>query len=186
MRSVIIMLSGMPGTGKSTAAKKLAQSLGYSLVSLIGIRQSHGYKKHDRRRTRSDMNELYVKTCQLLIAKENIILDSVFLSSETRGTYFELAEFVDAQVIILACVCSELTAKSRMKARPKNCGLIMEPRDPKVYDKLLSRMDWIKEKDLPAHVSYLLYETVSDKIWEIHVADPVRLVVDAIKNCLDG
>jgi len=42
MRSVMLMFSGLPGTGKSTAAEKLARSLNYSLVSLLGIRQERG------------------------------------------------------------------------------------------------------------------------------------------------
>ena len=61
----------------------------------------------------------------------------------------------------------------------------MEPRDPKVYDRLKIRRDDISVEDLPSHVSYMCYNTERNEITDIRVSDSVRLVVDAIKNCLE-
>lgn len=185
MQNILIMLSGMPGTGKSTAAKKLVMFLGFPLVSLLQIRQDRGYRKYDRRRTRSDMEELYQSTFAKLMMREIVVVDSVFLSRETRETYYTLARETNTQVLIIECVCAEKTAKRRMRLRPKNDGTIMEPRDPRVYDKLLKRKVDIVVEELPSHVSYIRYDTEQNEIEDIRVSKPwVKTITGAIRRCL--
>jgi len=155
MQNILIMLSGLPGTGKSTAAEKLAQLLDFSLVSLLKIRQEFGYKKYDHRRNSTDLEEMYQRTFAALVKRKNVIVDSVFILRETREIFFELALEMNAQVLILECDCPVKTAKKRMRGRPKNKGLIQEARNPEVYDRLRDRKENIIAEELPLFVSHI-------------------------------
>jgi predicted kinase len=183
MQNTLIMLSGLSGTGKSTAAEKLVSALGFHLVSLYEIRKSMGQKKYDRRKTPLAMERLYRDTAQAIL-QGNAIVDSVFLSAESRAYVFRIASECGTQIIILECCCCEREAKRRMRKRPKNQGVITEPRNPKVYDRLVRRKKPIVAEELPAHVSYITFDTEKNEIAEVRVTKAAEQIVQAVKDCL--
>ena len=57
MANSIIMLAGLPGTGKSTIAERLEDRLDYDLHSLLGVRRDFGHKRYRPKQNRNVFQE---------------------------------------------------------------------------------------------------------------------------------
>lgn len=187
MKKYVILLSGLPGTGKSTTAEKLSEKMRIYLISLIGIRRKMGYKKYSNRKTHIAMEQLRNQTKETLLSGNNIVLDSTFTSRLSREKIYHLSLECDAHVIVIECQCSEKQAKSRIRKRPKNFGILMEPRNPNVYDKLFKKRENVDadfQIRFPVHVSYIKYNTEKNEITEIKVNPEIKNIIDKIKVIL--
>ena len=188
MSNPIIMLAGLPGGGKSTVGAKLEERLkDYDLHSFLQVRRDLGHKRYRHKQNRNVFRELYRRTEESLKSGRGVILDNTYTTQGGRQPVYEIGKDYGVDVLVLECYCSEKEAKRRMRQRPASDGLVVEPRDPKAYDKLAQRwQDISTDLDIPAnqHISYLRYNTKTNDVQEMHVRDAVRPLVDSIRQII--
>ena len=109
---MLIIVRGLPGTGKSTVANLLSQLIDKSVV----LRTDEVRKKLISKPTYTHEEKSLVYKVTLIIAEYlarlgyNIILDGTFFKKE----YIELAKKSAKKVIVVECQCKDETAISRL------------------------------------------------------------------------
>ena len=115
---MIVILSGLPGVGKTTIAKNLAPLIDAILLSSDKIRKElipqPTYERYER--------ELIYQVMILLAkylheAGKNCILDATFNKEEFRNQVKKKTHCSNDQFFIVECFCSENIAISRIKHR---------------------------------------------------------------------
>ena len=115
---VIIMLSGLPGTGKSYLAGKLAEHLPFMIVESDAVRKELFPKpKHSRRENTSVFGAIHYITGDLLKNKISVILDATNLEEKHRKTVYSIAERTGARLILVNVEAPPETVQKRLKAR---------------------------------------------------------------------
>ena len=187
MSSHIIMVTGLPGTGKTTVAEKLEDELEYDLHTVLGIRREFGHKIYRSREDTRVFSELYERVRASLQKGNGVIVDTANKKQSGRKDIYDIALDYDSDVVILECYCSEKAAKKRIRSRPKSNGLLVEPRNPRVYKKLAMRWEDIQHdledfQDYP--LNYIRYNSEISCVEEVQVSPDMRPLVHTIKQIL--
>jgi predicted kinase len=127
----LVLIGGAPGTGKSTLAGAVADSLGWAVLSsdrirkeLAGIapdadgRTVFGTGIYTSEWTMGTYAELLRRAGDLLARGESVILDASWSSAELRTAATSLAREQHAHLVELRCVASRELARQRLQARP--------------------------------------------------------------------
>ncbi|WP_433226821.1 AAA family ATPase [Actinomadura formosensis] len=128
----LILVGGLPGTGKTTLAGALADRLGCTLLSSDRVRKelaglapldsaaaAYGTGLYSPERTRRTYRELADRAATLLRQGETVILDASWTSEGTRALLAEVAEREHAPLYSLRCEAPERITIERMRARPQ-------------------------------------------------------------------
>lgn len=126
-RPLLIVVRGLTGTGKSTLAAALAESLGIDLLQTDAIRQeifgpADGSAKYNEDRYRPENRERVYRE-MLRLAGENlshrlgVLLDGTFLSASLRSEVVSLAQQYGATALIVNCRCPDEVAVQRIADR---------------------------------------------------------------------
>ena len=168
----LILLAGLPCTGKSTVSDKLYHGLkDYDLISQNEIRREYGYKKMPKNQDFA-LRETDRRAAKSLNGGRGVIIDSVNKFTFRRQQVYGVASCCDSRAITLECICSQEEAKKRMRSRPNSDGLISDPNDPRVYDKLSKEWESIDEdfKHLGVdHVSHVTYDSSENALEIVRV-----------------
>jgi aminoglycoside phosphotransferase family enzyme/predicted kinase len=129
-RPKLVVMFGLPGTGKTYLARKLAQrldafhlmtdSIRKQILGLpVGARRHEGY---DRGIYASDISrrtyrEMMRRGRRLLKAGQTVILDATFLRGDSRSQAAGLAGRLKVPVLFVQSHCPEKTVVGRMKRR---------------------------------------------------------------------
>ncbi len=117
---MIIMVMGLPGTGKSYLASKLADRLGGVLLKSDVVRKELGlsnqYSKRDKMKVYKEME----RRAKLVLDKGiPVVLDATFYLIETRVPFFQLATNQHTSLVkILVKAEENLISKRMEKPRP--------------------------------------------------------------------
>jgi predicted kinase len=127
----LVLIGGLPGTGKSTLAGAVADRLGWAVLSsdrirkeLAGIapdadgRTVFGTGIYTPAWTGRTYAELLRRAGELLARGESVILDASWSSAELRSAAGSLALEQRAHLVELRCVASPGLARRRLQARP--------------------------------------------------------------------
>jgi predicted kinase len=131
-KPVLLIMTGLVGTGKSTVAEALSLSLGFNVISsdvtrkkLAGIsptehrfEQFQGgiYTEDFSRRTYDTM---FAQASELLSQGQWVILDASFKERQDRMEAAELAKKAKADFAVVECVLDEARVKARLEKRLK-------------------------------------------------------------------
>lgn len=123
----VLLVRGLPGTGKSTLARALAEPLACDVLSTDVIRQelfgvpadesafdAGRYSAAARERV---YDELLRRAAERLAARESVLVDGTFLSVAARHRVAKLAADHGARFDSVRCTCPEGTARERIAAR---------------------------------------------------------------------
>ncbi len=166
----LILICGLPSTGKTTLAKKLARGLSqYILISQNEIRRKMGMRRMPKTQERV-LRAIDRRTAQHLLAGQGVIFESVNRYSFRRHQMYGVASGCSRRVITLEIVCSEEMAKKRMRERPDGDKLLSDPKDPAVYDKLKELWENIEvDFKYPGedHVAYWQFDSEKKELKKI-------------------
>ena len=138
---MIILMAGLPGTGKSTLARELAQRTSGRILSKDQFRHALFAPEEIEYSTRQDdfCQELMLRTARYLLESDParvILLDGRPFSRRYQiENVLDTAASINQPWRILECVCSEETAKRRLQADAtdgkhpagnRDCGLYLD------------------------------------------------------------
>ncbi|MEU8120404.1 AAA family ATPase [Spirillospora sp. NPDC049024] len=128
----LVMVGGLPGTGKTSLAGALADRLGCTLLSSDRIRKelaglaptapaaaSYGSGIYTPQWGRRTYREMAARAARLLRMGETVILDASWTSQENRDLVAAVAEHEHAHLASLRCEAPEAVCAERMRTRPR-------------------------------------------------------------------
>jgi predicted kinase len=143
---LIVMIAGLPGTGKSTLARALAQRLPGTVLDKDSIRTSLFEPAYVEYSLSQDdfCGEIMLQTAAYLLSKHvglHVLLDGrTFSRRYQRDRVIEFSSQVGTTWATLECVCSEATALKRIAEAVAANSHIAANRTPELYRKI--RMAW--------------------------------------------
>jgi predicted kinase len=117
---MIIIVFGLPGTGKSFFASRLAEKLKVQYISSddvrIAIKAKGKYTFEDKL---SVYHEMAKQTDQSLREKKTVIVDGTFYRHEMRDLFVSLAKIHRTEIRFIEITANEKTIKERLKQSRK-------------------------------------------------------------------
>lgn len=141
----LVLIGGLPGTGKSALAGALADRLGFTVLNSDRIRKELAGIPAERKSpapysagiyspswTERTYQELLHRAAELLSHGESVIADASWISADHRASAAATADGVAADIVQLQCTApAELTAR-RMSSRTASAS----DADPMVAEKM--------------------------------------------------
>jgi len=151
---MIVIMAGLPGTGKSTVARAVAQRLRAAVLDKDVIRAAlfaPGYVEYSP--AQDDFcQELMLQTAAYLLAKHgslDVILDGrTFSRQYQRDRVIEFCSQLGSAWAILECVCAEQTALGRLAEAVAHQTHLAANRTPELYRQLREAWEPIRSTKL--------------------------------------
>ncbi len=120
---MIIIVCGLPGTGKTAVAKALAERLGATLIRTDVIRKEMLQNITHSSEERLLVYELMFQAAQhRLQSGLNVVLDGTFFSKNLRNEAANIARKYKTGFKIVECVCGEELVKKRLSLRKNDAS----------------------------------------------------------------
>ena len=151
---MIVIIAGLPGTGKSTLARALAQRLPGAVLDKDSIRASLFQPAHiEYSLTQDDFcGEIMLQTAAYLLSKHTelkVLLDGrTFSRRYQRERVIEFCSQVGTSWATLECVCSETTALGRIAEAMAANNHLAANRSPELYREIRKAWEPIDQPKL--------------------------------------
>lgn len=121
MKRGLILVIGLPGVGKSTVAKLLAEKTDATVISSDVIRRELFPEKRDysSQETQAVIKETNRRVQELLSAGKSVVLDALFTKQRPRDEYRKLASNLGTNFALVFVTAKENLVKERMEEREK-------------------------------------------------------------------
>jgi hypothetical protein len=147
---LIIIICGLPGTGKTFLARKLSKKINAVLLSTDKIRKEIIQKpKYTLWERVLVYNVLFLIAKYLLSAGTNCILDGTFNRKRSRDEAIEKLDSEKNDIYIIECICPEDIIFSRLQSRKRDYS----DADLSVYLKMKNFYEKVSEKHLTIDTS---------------------------------
>ncbi|HEU5172882.1 MAG TPA: AAA family ATPase, partial [Nitrososphaeraceae archaeon] len=147
---MIIIVCGLPGTGKTFLARKLSKKINAVLLSTDKIRKEIIQKpKYSLWERALVYNVLFLIAKYLLSAGTNCILDGTFNRKISRDEAIEKLDSERNDIYIIECICPEDIIFSRLQSRKRDYS----DADISVYLKMKKFYEKMSEKHLTIDTS---------------------------------
>ena len=180
---VLIIMTGIIGSGKTTVAERISRALGLPTLSSDIIRKElaeipyteHRYENinegiYSTEFTRKTYDELYVRTRGLLTRGQSVILDASFKKKAERIKAYKLAGETGAKFLAVECTAAENIIKQRLNKRQQE-GSISDGRC-EIFDDFKKDFEAVDEipdgnhlildtTNLPQNISSLILEAIT-------------------------
>ncbi|MDI2124790.1 AAA family ATPase [Yinghuangia seranimata] len=122
----LVLVGGLPGTGKTTIADGVAERLGMTVVGTDRLRKEaagmspgqHGDASlYTPDRVAANYDALLRRAASLLERGESVVLDATWNAAEPRAHALALASRVGADAVQIRCTVSEHVAEKRLRSR---------------------------------------------------------------------
>ena len=167
---VLVVLIGLPGSGKSHLARLLAQRLGAVVVATDQLRRRLFIApSYVRLETRTVFALAHVLARRLLAERHTVIFDATNLRESDRRPLYALARGTEAGLVLVRAVAAEPTIRERLAGRQSRVSAAdASDADVRVYEMMRERFE---EPSRPV----LVVETGGDLEREIaRVSEVVR------------
>jgi predicted kinase len=178
----LVMVGGLPGTGKSTLAQQVAATLGCNALSTDRMRRDllgpspipleFGAGRYGVVARQEIYNELFGEAARALSNGLSVVLDGTFNLRELRRRALEVARERSAVGLFVRCQCSRDVALERIAKRARHDSSASETR-PEFYERQMREFE-LPERDVPS----LTVETTAP------LSDQVEVVANELKRRL--
>ena len=163
---MLIMMAGLPGSGKSTLSRALAQRCGGIVLDKDSIRAALFPPEHiEYSRDQDDFcQQLMLATAEYLLSRSpglRIFLDGrPFSRRYQREQVAAAATRLRTPLAIIECVCSDATALLRLQRDAQNVAHLAANRNPNLYAQLKNEFEPLTEPRLTVDTDQPLAECV--------------------------
>lgn len=157
---MLILVCGLPATGKSNLARSLAKRLKAQVLNTDIVRKELFEKptySNEEKELVYDVTFLIAR--YLLFNRRNVIIDGTFYKKRLRDRVREIAKIVGTRFKIVECACPEDVVRERMERRAKRKRTLSDA-DFEVYEKIKAEFEPIKEEHIVVHTNGDYRETV--------------------------
>lgn len=141
----LILVCGLPGTGKTSVAEKIADKTESFVFNTDVLRkelfEKPKYTKEEKSLVYSLLFEMAEK---FLRSAKNVVLDGTFYKKELRENVKEIAKKVKSDFHMVEVRCDEKILKERMEKRKKQ--KTPSDADFEIYRKIKKQFEPIREK----------------------------------------
>jgi predicted kinase len=175
---MIVMLAGLPGTGKSSIARELARALPAVILDKDQIRAALFPTARITYTTTQDDFCLGVmlQTAAYLLRQqpdEPVILDGRTFSRTYQVQLVEQhAADLEAPLAVIECICSDATARQRLEQDAAAGHHLAGNRDYALYLAIKARFEPIREPKLVVNTDHPLRDVVAQCLAYIHPQRP--------------
>ncbi|MBI4177524.1 MAG: AAA family ATPase [Candidatus Aenigmarchaeota archaeon] len=161
---MLIVVCGLPGTGKTTIAKALSQRIGAALLRTDVIRKEMLFEaKYTEKERDSVYENMFVTAGEKLRNGEDCVLDGTFYKKSLRDVAKRVAENNKSKFHIVECVLHEDFVRTRINARKGD----ESEADFQIYQKAKNAFEPITEKHIVVDTSKDVKECVDKIVAEI-------------------
>jgi predicted kinase len=144
---MLIIVCGLPGTGKTTLAKRIADETSSFLLNTDTIRKRVIYDPRYTEKEKEMIYELLFEMAEkFLLTGKNVVLDGTFYRKDLRERAGEIAEKAKSEFRVIEVRCREDVVRKMMKERRKKGS--ESDADFAVYRKLKKEFEPVREKHL--------------------------------------
>ena len=153
---VLVMLTGLPGTGKSNLARQLAEVLPFAIVESDQVRKI----LFPQCEYTGEESQWVHRTCHALMDKllmkgVRVIYDATNLHERHRELVYRLADAREVKLIVVKVVSPEAVASQRLRNRQADVtdDDDVSDADVKVYRRMSRRVDPIRRNHVVVDTS---------------------------------
>jgi len=158
---MLIIVCGLPGSGKTVFAKKLAEGIGAACISSDSVRMDNIPKRTYSREEKDRVYEIMAEEARAAIKEgEEVVLDATFYLEKYRQMMREIPG--GAGLRIIECVLDEWLLRKRMENRKAEDT--DSEADFEVYLKVKAEYEAIAEKHLVINTDKPLKENLEKAI----------------------
>jgi len=159
---MLVLICGLPATGKSTIANHLAKKIGAMILRTDIIRKELlPAPKYSDKEKELVYNVTFLIAKYLLKAKRNVIIDGTFYKRALRKRIYKIATYTRSRLEIVECISPEDVIKRRMARRGKRKHFPSDA-DYQVYKLIKEQFEPIQRRhvviDTSKHLSANLRE----------------------------
>ncbi len=147
-RQRLIVVSGLPGVGKSTVADGLSETLKLAVLSVDPI-ESGILKSGIKRSFKTGLAAYLVAetlAAQQLRLGLSVIVDAVSPVNEARDMWRNLSKQCSADLVIIECVLDPVIHRKRIQARVRGMKGIPEVTWEQVQDRRRDYLEWEEDR----------------------------------------
>jgi len=186
MATMIVLMAGLPGSGKTTLARELAARTSGRVLSKDEIRHAIFSPEEIEYSSRQDdfCLQVMLETAAYLVARNPSRL--IFLDGRPFSRRYQIENVVNVAASlhqpwrIIECVCSEETAKRRLEMQAASSAHPAGNRDFDLYLEVKSRFEAITWPSLVIDTSRALEVCVSHAL---RVMDEVQISHASLRRC---
>lgn len=152
--ATIVVMAGLPGTGKSAIARSLAERLSAALLDKDAVRAALFAPRHVEYSTRQDdfCVDVLLDAAAYLISHGLtlwVIIDGRTFSRRAQLERVEAASVqLNAETRVIECVCSDQTAARRLAADAERGAHVARNRDGALHAEIKARFEPIRSPKL--------------------------------------
>lgn len=113
----LLVVCGLPGTGKSTLAKKVADKINGTILRTDVIRRELEKLDYAEEEKQKVYDEMFGRAKKLLKEGRSVVLDATFDKRKNRQTASNFAQDLRADFKLIEVVCPEKIIKERLMKR---------------------------------------------------------------------
>ncbi len=169
---MLLVLAGLPGTGKSTLAREVGQRTGGAVLGKDAIRAALFGDNVDYSSEQDDfVFEVMLQTAAWIVAKDHrrpVIIDGrVFACAAQLERVKTFAKKIAVDLLVAECVCSEQTARQRIEADLARGAHVAGNRTFDLYQEIKRRLEPIPEPKLVVNTDAPLEDCVLSVLREL-------------------
>lgn len=149
---MLVMICGLPGTGKSTLAKAVAEKIDAVYLNSdsirLGMLEEREYTEEEKKQVYEAMFE---KSAEEMKEGKNVVLDATFYKKELRDDAKETADEAGTDFYVIECVTHEDLLRERILNRGKE--ETESEADFEVYKKVKEQFEPVSEEHLAVDTS---------------------------------
>jgi hypothetical protein len=167
---VLVVLSGLPGTGKSTFARRLTERLPLLVLETDALRKA---LVDEPRHTRGESARLFAACHQLiqdlLTQGVPVLFDATNLQESHREPLYRIAELTGAKVILVYTTAPTEVVRERLQRRQQGkAPQDNSQADWRVYQRMRLSVDPIRREHFVADTSIDVEPVVEQVVREVY------------------